>query len=43
MNKKKFSFNFDHAAALFNKDLWDDDVSLDLKQRQAVAGLAVIG
>ena len=42
MNSKKFSFSFDHAIALVSKDLWDDDASLDIKRREAVAGLAVI-
>ncbi|RNA38761.1 A disintegrin and metallo ase with thrombospondin motifs 3-like [Brachionus plicatilis] len=40
MNRKKFPFEFDHAAALFNKDLWSSDMT---STRSMTVGFASIG
>ncbi|CAF0730548.1 unnamed protein product [Brachionus calyciflorus] len=40
MNKKVFPFSYDHAVALFNKDLWSSDQSAS---RSMTVGFASIG
>ncbi|CAF0922549.1 unnamed protein product, partial [Brachionus calyciflorus] len=43
MNSKNFEFTYDHAVALFNKDLWSDDPSQSPSSRSGVAGFASVG
>ena len=43
MNSKKFNFEYDHAAALFSKDLWGEPESLDADYEPYVAGFATLG
>ena len=43
MNSKKFDFTYDHAAALFSKDLWgESDDPLDASYQPYVAGFASV-
>ncbi|RNA12759.1 A disintegrin and metallo ase with thrombospondin motifs 3-like [Brachionus plicatilis] len=43
MNSKTFQFTYDHAVALFNKDLWSNDLTAAPANRKGVAGFATIG
>lgn len=43
MNKQTFSFSYDHAVALFNKDIFSDDTSVtDANKRAGVVGFAPV-
>jgi hypothetical protein len=42
MNSKKFPFEFDHAAAFINKDLWNDNVNDSPEKRKGAVGFAFL-
>jgi hypothetical protein len=43
MNSKKFDFEYDHAAALFSKDLWGEPENQQDSYEPYVAGFASLG
>jgi hypothetical protein len=53
MNSKTFTFEYDHAAGFFDKDIWSDDVDAAAftlsptrvapSKRRSVVGLAFVG